>query len=208
MESPIDWENYPMTMQKTAEHGMHAHSDHQGNGDPQYRSRDASTASGERPASASALLERLHQADANCKRLIEALAEAAAEQAYARRRAEIDPGLAGVAAVEEFASTILPLKDVLETALRIRTSDAAAFREGLALALRKLTAELAKHGLHEIAPSAGDAYDPVLHQADGLPGQGRPDCRIAAIHEKGYLLNGRTLRPAHVSIYRSGPKTG
>lgn len=189
-----------MTMHNSTEHDMNAHSDHQGRCGPRDRSSDATAAGGETPGAAGALVERLHQAQARCERLAAGLASAAAEHAHARRRAEIDPCLAEAAAVEKLASEILPIRDVLETALQIRTADAAAFREGMTLALRKLTAALAKHGLIEIAPAAGDPFDPLLHHADGVPTQDSDACKVMEMHEKGYLLNGRTLRAARVSI--------
>ena len=58
-----------------------------------------------------------------------------------------------------------------------------------------------KNGLTEVAPAAGDAFDPERHQAMSMAPAGElPAGSVVATFQKGYMLNDRLLRPALVVV--------
>lgn len=189
-----------MMTQNIREQEMGAHSEHRDGCHLEDRRKTAATTDYRKSASTSMLAERIASVNAQCEKLTDALDDAVADTAYAKRRAEIDLKSAEVSAIESVASAILPIKDVLETALQIHTTDAYAFKDGLTLALRKMETALTKHGLTAIAPAIGEMYDPVLHHLADEQSTDVVRCRIVEVHQKGYLLHGRTLRPAIVSV--------
>lgn len=59
---------------------------------------------------------------------------------------------------------------------------------------------LKKRGLERIVVSAGQKFDPALHEAVGEVESDKPSGTIVEEVEKGYLLNGRVIRPARVKL--------
>ena len=85
------------------------------------------------------------------------------------------------------------------------TSAAATdpLREGLELTLRQLHRIAEGNGLAEVAPAAGDAFDPERHQAMSVvDAPGVPPGAVGQLYQKGYVLNERLLRPALVVVAR------
>ena len=72
--------------------------------------------------------------------------------------------------------------------------------KGLYLIRQQLEDILSKNGLERIMISAGDAFDPAFHEALGEIESDKPSGAIAAEVERGYLLNGKLIRPARVKI--------
>ena len=61
-----------------------------------------------------------------------------------------------------------------------------------------------KNGLTEVAPAAGDAFDPSMHQAMSvIDAPGVAPGAVAQTFQKGYVLNERLLRPALVVVAKS-----
>jgi molecular chaperone GrpE len=65
---------------------------------------------------------------------------------------------------------------------------------------------LQKHGVAQIE-AVGKAFDPHVHEAMlQVSSDEHEDSRVVGEFEKGYLLNGRLLRPAKVSVCRRARK--
>ncbi len=97
---------------------------------------------------------------------------------------------------------ILPVFDSLDMAAR-STKDPDTER-GISLVQAELVAALRKHGIAPIEPSAGEAYDPALHEAaevvevaDFEPGN------IARTYRIGLRTSDRVIRPAIVAVVQS-----
>lgn len=105
-----------------------------------------STAATPQPPSAGvgAIEERIAAAAQRIAALQRQLDGALAELGLARRRAATELALASRYGHRELALELLPFKDALEAALAVPTGDAAALREGLVLAGRRLDAALAR----------------------------------------------------------------
>ena len=101
---------------------------------------------------------------------------------------------------ERLLSELLPLFDSLEAGLAV-APQADPLREGLELTLRQLHRIAENNGLVEVAPAAGDVFDPERHQAMSMvAAEGVPPGSVAQLFQKGYVLNDRLLRPALVVV--------
>ena len=106
---------------------------------------------------------------------------------------------------ERLIKDILPIVDSLERALdhAYNSEDFDAFVEGLKLIYDKLLVSLEKHGVERI-DAAGKDFDPNFHEAMlQVETEEFEDNKIVEEFEKGYLLNGRLLRPVKVSISKN-----
>jgi molecular chaperone GrpE len=113
-------------------------------------------------------------------------------------------------ALERFLTDLLPVKDSLELGYAAATgsSDIATLREGMELTLKLLDAVLDKQGVQVLDP-VGEPFNPELHQAMSVqesteiaPGT------VATVVQKGYVLNGRLLRPAMVIVAKPPAEDG
>jgi len=106
--------------------------------------------------------------------------------------------------IERFAAEILSVADSLGLGLdAAATADPAILLEGHRATLRQLQKAFASAGITEIDPE-GEAFDPRLHEAMTThPTADKPPGTVMAVVQKGYLLNGRLLRPARVIVSRA-----
>jgi len=102
---------------------------------------------------------------------------------------------------EDLIKDILPFLDSLDRALEHADSnDAQAFKSGIALIQDQLLCCLKKHGVERIE-SAGAAFDPNFHEAlMQMDSADHQDNQVVSEMEKGYLLNGRLIRPSRVCV--------
>jgi molecular chaperone GrpE len=101
---------------------------------------------------------------------------------------------------ERLLSELLPVLDNLERGIAAAGSDAGTLREGVELTLKQLLKVIEDHGLTVVDP-AGQPFDPDQHQAVGMEeSAGVASGIVVRVMQKGYLLNGRLLRPALVMV--------
>ena len=102
---------------------------------------------------------------------------------------------------EDLIKDILPFLDSLDRALEHKdTSDAQAFKDGIALIQDQLLCCLKKHGVERIE-SVGVNFDPNFHEAlMQMESADHQDNQVVSEMEKGYLLNGRLIRPSRVCV--------
>ena len=105
--------------------------------------------------------------------------------------------------LERFMAELLPVKDSVELGLSAADgaeADAGKLREGLELTLKLFDAASEKFGLQEVNPE-GQSFDPEYHQAMSMQEvAGVEPGTVITVVQKGYLLNGRLLRPAMVIV--------
>ena len=121
-----------------------------------------------------------------------------------RRRTEQDVEKAHKFALEKFAKDILNTIDNLERALATpaNTEDETvkALFDGVELTLKELLATVARFGVEPVGV-VGEVFNPDLHQAISMqPMEGFETNQITTVLRKGYLLNGRVIRPAMVMV--------
>ena len=121
-----------------------------------------------------------------------------------RRRTEQDVEKAHKFALEKFAKDILNTIDNLERALatpaNMEDESIKALFNGVELTLKELLATVARFGVEPVGV-VGEVFNPDLHQAISMqPMEGFETNQITTVLQKGYLLNGRVIRPAMVMV--------
>jgi molecular chaperone GrpE len=122
-----------------------------------------------------------------------------------RKRAARDLESAHRFAVERFAQELLPALDGFEAALANAAGAAPEqLLEGQAATHRLLLKAFEKAGIGVLDPPAGAAFDPNEHEAVvAQPTGEQPPGTVLKTVQKGYVLNGRVLRPARVIVARA-----
>ena len=112
-------------------------------------------------------------------------------------------------AINGFAKDLLSVTDNLNRALNSiqksettpMSSDMQALVEGVMMTDKELHSTLEKHGVEKIEPKSGDAFDHNLHQAiTNVPTSEYPAGTVYQLMQIGYVICGRLLRPAVVSV--------
>jgi molecular chaperone GrpE len=107
---------------------------------------------------------------------------------------------------EDIIRDILPFVDSLDRALEHDTGDVQAFKDGVALIQEQLLSCLKKHGVERIE-TAGLNFDPNFHEAlMQMESDQHENNKIVSEMERGYLLNGRLLRPSKVCVCKKTNK--
>ena len=143
---------------------------------------------------------RLADAEARAAEYMDMALRARAELDNQRKRAQIELAAAHKYAIENFAESLLPVRDSLEMALKADVQTAESLREGVEATLRLLAAAFERHKLLAIEP-VGERFDPNRHQAISMvPAGDVPANHVVSVLQKGYLINDRVLRPALVTV--------
>lgn len=123
-----------------------------------------------------------------------------AEMQNLRRRTENDMKKARDFANAKLVGELLPVIDSLTRGIEAIAEDGPA-RQGMEMTLTLLKETMAKHGVREINPVVGDAFNPQYHEAMSMmPVEGAEPNTVAAVMQAGFELNGRVLRAAMVSV--------
>lgn len=136
--------------------------------------------------------------------LNDAYLRARAENENLRRRHERDLQKAYDFSTERLIRDLLPVLDSmslgLEAAQKSGETTNAAFIEGTQMTLKLMLEVLQKHGCEVIDPQ-GEKFDPNVHEAvSTLPDAEHEANTVLHVAQKGYVLNGRTIRPAQVVV--------
>lgn len=176
--------------------------------DPDSIDIPADPAEGTRPSGAPPDPESLlKKAEADIADLRDAWLRARAETDNARKQAQADVARAHKYAVEKFAEDLLPVKDALEQTLAADKVSIDTLKAGAELTLKALAAAFNRAQVVEVNP-VGEKFDPHRHQAMQLVESSQPPNTVVTVFQKGYLVNDRTLRPALVTVAKSGEAAG
>ncbi|MCP4701365.1 MAG: nucleotide exchange factor GrpE [Gammaproteobacteria bacterium] len=155
------------------------------------------------------LAEQLEAALAKLKDQEDALLRQKAEQENLRKRMLRAVEDAHKYGLKDFAVELLPIKDSMEMGLEAASDDnvdVATLREGNALTLKMLESALAKFGIEQIDPQK-EKFDPKWHEAMTMaPDPDLEPGSVLHVHQKGYHLNQRLLRPARVVVSKAVDK--
>lgn len=149
------------------------------------------------------LEQKLEEAQAKAEENWNEVLRARADMENIRRRHERDLEKAHRHAVDKFVNELLPVCDSLELGLQAANAEDANLqkvREGMDMTLRMLLTNIGKIGLEQIDPE-GETFNPEYHQAiQTQPAEGVEPNTVVTVVQKGYLFNGRVLRPAMVMV--------
>lgn len=144
--------------------------------------------------------ETIAALEARVAELQDAFVRAKAEGENIRRRAQEDISKAHKFAIESFAEALVPVKDSLETAIKIETPSVESLKEGVEITLKQLSSAFEKNRLLEVNPAQGEKLDPTKHQAISLVPAEQEANTVVTVLQKGYLIADRLLRPALVTV--------
>ena len=149
------------------------------------------------PDAADPLAEARAKADENWERYV----RAAAETENVRKRAARDVENARKFALERFGKELLAVTDGLEMALSAsENATVESLLEGSRATLKLLGTTMERLGITAVDPE-GEPFDPELHEAISVQASDTAEPgTVVAVMQKGYLLNGRLLRPAMVIV--------
>lgn len=126
-----------------------------------------------------------------------------AEMENLKRRTQKDLENAHKYGLEKFAKELLSVIDSLELGIQASTSDdpeVKALREGSELTIKQFESVFAKFNIEAIDP-LGELFNPEMHQAMTMQASANvtPNT-VLNVFQKGYILNGRLIRPAMVVV--------
>lgn len=105
-------------------------------------------------------------------------------------------------ALDRFVKALLPVIDTMERALEVESdgADTQAMREGVELTAKMFVDTVAKFGVEQQDPT-GEVFNPDFHEAMSMvPNPDMKPNTIMQVIQKGYMLNGRVVRPARVIV--------
>ena len=143
-----------------------------------------------------ALSEELESARQERDQYLDALRRLKAEFENSRKRQERERERVFSMAAERLVQELLPVLDNLDRALEA----GGDIREGVLATRNQLADILGNEGLLPVA-SDGQPFDPNVHEAVmGRPSEEHEEGTILQTFERGYLLNGKPIRPAKVVV--------
>ncbi|MBM3074270.1 nucleotide exchange factor GrpE [Lelliottia sp. RWM.1] len=129
-----------------------------------------------------------------------------AEMENLRRRTELDVEKAHKFALEKFINELLPVIDSLDRALEVADKanpDNAPMIEGIQLTLKSMLDVVRKFGVDVVADT-NVPLDPNVHQAIAMvESEDVTAGNVLGVMQKGYTLNGRTIRAAMVTVAKA-----
>ena len=147
-----------------------------------------------------ALAEKLANAEKQAADMQEAFLRAKAEGENIRRRAQEDIAKAHKFAIENFAQSMVGVKDSLEMALKTDVPSVDSIKEGVDATLRQLNQVFEQNKIFEIVPEQGEKLDPMKHQAITMVESDQDPNTVVSVLQKGLMLADRLLRPAVVVV--------
>ena len=132
-----------------------------------------------------------------------------AEMENLKRRTQKDLEDAHKYSVTSFVKELLTVYDSVVLGLQAATVDneeVKKFREGCDLTIKQFEALFAKFNIVAIDPM-GESFNAEQHQAMMMQEiEGAEPNTVVNVFQKGYLLNGRLLRPAMVVVAKAAEK--
>ena len=144
----------------------------------------------------------LSEAEAKIGECKEQILRLRADFENTKKRLERDQAEAIRFANERLLIEILHVADNFDRAMTSLSEghDPEKVKEGLKIAQDDLHRVLERHGV-EVVKSVGEGFDPKIHEAVAvLEKEDVPEGQILDEIQRGYLLNGRLIRPSKVKI--------
>ncbi|PKD38600.1 nucleotide exchange factor GrpE [Methylomonas sp. Kb3] len=166
-------------------------------------------ASGAAPVTVEALQEQLEQAQQLAAANLDKAIRTMAEMENLKKRVQKDLDDERKYGLAKFAKELLSVLDSLELGLQAATGDSpeiVKLREGSELTIKQFESVFAKFNIETVDP-IGQAFNPELHQAMVMqPSATAQPNTVLNVFQKGYVLNGRLLRPAMVVVAKADDK--
>ena len=128
-----------------------------------------------------------------------------------RRRTAAEREAERERAAEKLVCNLLPVLDDIERAIEHAgategDTQLQQFVDGVSAVHAKMLGILSKEGVEPIDP-AGEAFDPLAHQAVGrVEDKDAYDETVAQVYQRGYRMGEKVIRTAMVTVTFGGPK--
>lgn len=143
------------------------------------------------------LREKLKKTQKERDEYLDSLQRMKADYVNAKKRFEEDGKAVAKYASESVVLELLPVMDALEMALLHENGNS----EGIRNIKSKLDKVLSENGVTSFG-TIGDSFDPALHEpVETLAVEDKTiDNTVTKVHQRGYTLNGRVIRPAMIAV--------
>mgnify|MGYP001576038601 CR=1 FL=1 len=143
------------------------------------------------------LREKLKKVQKERDEYLDSLQRMKADYINARKRSDEEKESLAKFASESVVAELLPVMDALEMALV--HDDGGS--EGIRNIKTQLEKVFAQNGVAAFG-AEGELFDPALHEpVETLAvGSENEDNTVTKVHQKGYSLNGRIIRPARIAV--------
>ena len=156
----------------------------------------------EDPSQAFEEIKRLRKEN---KALEEKLTRLMADLTNIRRRQAEELLRARETSMERLANELLPIVDSFELALKAG-GDRESIMEGVQMVHSMLTDMMGRHGIQKI-PALEAPFDPSRHEALAVQeNEDVPHGTVLQVHQEGYEMGDRVLRPARVVVSQNPNK--
>ena len=153
-----------------------------------------------------ALQKELKQAHKKAAENWDKVVRIQAEMENLKRRTQKDLENAHKYGLEKFSKELLSVIDSLELGIQASTSDnpeVVALKQGSELTIKQFEAVFAKFNIEAVNPE-GEVFNPEMHQAMTMhPSADVAPNTVINVFQKGYILNGRLIRPAMVVVSKA-----
>jgi molecular chaperone GrpE len=133
----------------------------------------------------------------------DALLRTRAEMDNLQKRAARDVEHARKFGLEKFLEKLIPVKDSLEAGADMASQENAEperLLEGMNLTLKMLEKLMEENNVEVLNP-VGEVFDPQFHEAmTTQPSEEHKPDTVLQVFQRGYVLNGRLIRPARVIV--------
>lgn len=150
--------------------------------------------------------QKLAEANQKAEKYWDSLLRKQAEVDNLQKRTARDLENAHKYALEKFVTELLAVKDSMELGLEAASkpeTDLNAVSQGIALTVKMLGDILKKFEVEEIEPKQ-EKFNPRWHEAMAMqPVSHVEEGTVIYVHQKGYQLHDRLLRPARVIVAKA-----
>ncbi len=168
---------------------------------------EAAEAAGE--VTIEALQQELEQAQQQAAANLDKAIRTMAEMENLKKRVQKDLDDERKYGLAKFAKELLSVLDSLELGIQAAVGDSpemVKLREGSELTIKQFESVFAKFNIETVDPT-GQPFNPEFHQAMVMqPSATAQPNTVLNVFQKGYVLNGRLLRPAMVVVAKAEDK--
>jgi len=176
---------------------------------PAFEEPAAEEAAGEETVSIESLRQQLEQAQQQAAANLDKALRTQAEMENLKKRVQKDLDDERKYGLAKFAKELLSVLDSLELGIQAASGDSpevVKLREGSLLTIKQFESVFAKFNIETIDP-LGQPFNPEFHQAMVMqPSETAEPNSVLNVFQKGYILNGRLLRPAMVVVAKAADK--
>ncbi|TPQ25419.1 nucleotide exchange factor GrpE [Methylomonas sp. EFPC3] len=176
---------------------------------PAFEEAAAEETAGEETVGIESLRQQLEQAQQQAAANLDKALRTQAEMENLKKRVQKDLDDERKYGLAKFAKELLSVLDSLELGIQAASGDSpevVKLREGSLLTVKQFESVFAKFNIETIDP-LGQPFNPEFHQAMVMqPSETAEPNSVLNVFQKGYVLNGRLLRPAMVVVAKAADK--